>query len=89
LLEDFGPTLGRRSVDRLNASAFQNMKELSCSCDGDLRILFAFDPRRQAILLLGGNKTGNWDAWYEDAIPKADELYAKYLRDLRREEVIE
>jgi hypothetical protein len=65
------------------------MKELRCSSDGALRILFAFDPRRQAILLLGGNKTGNWDAWYEEAIPKVDELYAEYLRDLRREGVIE
>jgi hypothetical protein len=89
LLEDFGPTLGRPTVDRINASAFQNMKELRCSSDGALRILFAFDPRRQAILLLGGNKTGNWDAWYEEAIPKVDELYAQYLRDLRREGVIE
>ena len=89
LLEEFGPVLGRPTVDRIHMSAFQNMKELRCSSDGALRVLFAFDPRREAILLLGGNKAGNWDAWYDAAVPKADELYAQYLRDLRREGVIE
>lgn len=89
LLEQFGPALGRPAVDRIHLSAFQNMKELRCSSDGALRVLFAFDPRREAILLLGGNKAGNWDAWYDAAVPKADELYAEYLRDLRREGVIE
>ena len=89
LLEEFGPTLRRPTVDRIQTSAFQNMKELRCSSDGALRVLFAFDPRREAILLLGGNKAGNWDAWYEQAVPKADELYARYLRELRREGVIE
>lgn len=89
LLEQDGPALGRPTVDRVAASAFQNMKELRCSSDGALRVLFAFDPRRQAILLLGGDKSGEWNAWYEWAIPKADELYAEYLRDLRREGTIE
>jgi hypothetical protein len=89
LLEEFGPALGRPTVDRIHMSAFQNMKELRCSSDGALRVLFAFDPRREAILLLGGNKAGHWGAWYEGAVPKADELYAQYLRELRREGVIE
>lgn len=89
LLEQNGPALGRPVVDRVTASAFPNMKELRCSSDGALRILFAFDPRREAILLLGGDKTGEWNAWYDWAIPKADELYAQYLRDLRREGIIE
>jgi hypothetical protein len=89
LLEQIGPALGRPVVDRVKASAFQNMKELRCSSDGALRVLFAFDPRREAILLLGGDKSGEWDAWYEWAIPKADELYAAYLRELRREGIIE
>jgi hypothetical protein len=89
LLEEFGPALGRPTVDRINQSAFQNMKELRCSSDGALRVLFAFDPRREAILLLGGNKAGNWDTWYDEAVPQADELYARYIRDLRREGEIE
>lgn len=89
LLEQHGPALRRPVVDQVTTSAFQNMKELRCSSDGALRVLFAFDPRREAILLLGGDKSGEWNAWYEWAIPKADELYAEYLRELRREGVIE
>jgi hypothetical protein len=47
-----------------------------------------FDPRRSVILLLGGNKTGNWDSWYESAIPVADDLYDAYVAELRDEGVI-
>lgn len=89
LLEEHGPTLGRPTVDRVEGSAFHNMKELRCSSSGALRVLFAFDPRRQAILLLGGDKTGDWESWYQEAIPRADALYAEYLRRLRREGIIE
>lgn len=89
LLEEHGPALGRPVVDRVSSSAFQNMKELRCSSDGTLRVLFAFDPRREAILLLGGDKTGEWNAWYDWAIPRADALYTEYLRELRREGTIE
>src|SRR5579859_7182608 len=48
-------------------------------------VLFAFDPRRTAILLLGGDKTGRWASWYRRAIPEADRLYDDYLEELRRE----
>ena len=48
-------------------------------------MLFAFDPRRHAILLLGGDKSGNWDVWYDWAIPAADDLYDLYLRELADE----
>lgn len=89
LLEQHGPALGRPTVDRVHGSAFHNMKELRCSSSGSLRVLFAFDPRQQAILLLGGDKSGHWDAWYDNAIPAADTLYGEYLRELRREGVIE
>jgi hypothetical protein len=89
LLEEHGPTLGRPVVDRIQGSAFHNMKELRCSSDGALRVLFVFDPRREAILLLGGDKTGSWNDWYEWAIPRADALYTKNLRELRREGRIE
>ena len=50
-----------------------------------MRILFVFDPRRVAILLLGGDKTGRWQEWYNEAIPAADRLYDDYLAELRRE----
>jgi hypothetical protein len=89
LLEELGPTLGRPVVDRVKTSAFHNMKEMRCSSDGALRVLFAFDPRRQAVLLIGGDKSSDWDAWYDWAIPKADELYTRYLRELRKEGSIE
>jgi hypothetical protein len=48
------------------------------------RVLYAFDPRRAAILLLGGDKTGN-DRWYDEHVPIADTLYDEYLRELERE----
>lgn len=61
------------------------MKELRASEGGALRVLFAFDPRRQVILLLGGDKSGHWNEWYEAAVPAADDLYDEYLNELRRE----
>ena len=65
------------------------MKELRAPSGGrSLRVLFAFDPRLQAILLLGGDKTGQWERWYEWAIPAADDLYDVYLNELRDEELI-
>lgn len=86
LLRQHGPTLGRPTVDRVQGSAFHNMKELRCSSGGALRVLFAFDPQRQAILLLGGDKSGQWEDWYVWAIPRADELYTEHLRELRKGE---
>lgn len=89
LLESRGPDLGRPSVDRISGSRHHNMKELRASEGGALRVLFAFDPRRQAILLLGGDKSGQWAEWYEWAIPAADDLYDEYLKELREEGLIE
>jgi hypothetical protein len=82
-----GPAQGRPWVDTLKASRHANMKELRPR-GGNIRILFAFDPRRTAILLYGGDKTGRWQAWYAEAIPKADRLYDEYLEELRREGLI-
>jgi hypothetical protein len=48
----------------------------------EVRILFCFDPRRQAVLLLGGDKSGNWNRWYDKAIPEADRLYEEHLAAL-------
>jgi hypothetical protein len=53
-----------------------------------LRVLFAFDPQRQVILLLGGDKSGQWDNWYKWAIPAADRLYDTYIEELRSEGLI-
>lgn len=64
------------------------MKELRVGSEGQLRVLFAFDARRTAILLLGGNKTGRWNEWYRVAIPEADHLYDQYLEELRTEGLI-
>lgn len=86
ILEMFGPSLGRPLVDHVKGSRHRNMKELRVSRGGALRILFAFDPRRIALLLLGGDKTGEWSAWYERAVPQADSLYDEHLRTLSREE---
>ena len=85
LLSEFGPGLGRPVVDRIEGSRHAHMKELRASKDGALRVLFAFDPRRTAILLLGGDKSGQWIAWYARAIPEADWLFDEHLRELRRE----
>jgi len=81
LLETEGPALGRPTVDTIAGSRHPNMKELRVSKGGAIRILFAFDPQRQAVLLIGGDKTGQWVAWYEAAIPLADELFDEYLRE--------
>lgn len=89
LLEAFGPDLGRPVVDRISGSRHHNMKELRASEGGTLRVLFAFDPRRNAILLLGGDKAGRWREWYELAVPMADDLYDQHLGELRGEGLIE
>jgi hypothetical protein len=61
------------------------MKELRCGTAAAIRVLFIFDPRRTALLLLGGAKAGAWEDWYEQAVPVADELYEIYLKELREE----
>ena len=83
-----GPDLGRPSVDRVHLSRHQTMKELRASKGGALRVLFTFDPRRQAILLISGDKTGAWNDWYEWAVPLADDLYDDYLREIGEEGLI-
>ena len=67
-----GLRLKRPVVGEIRSSRFANMKELRCREQGDLRVLFVFDPRRMALLLLGGNKTGQWEEWYRTAIPTAN-----------------
>jgi hypothetical protein len=88
LLAERGPDLGRPVVDRIQSSRHHNMKELRAAQGGALRVLFMFDPRRQVILLLGGDKSGEWNAWYERAVPVADDLYDAYLDELKQEGLI-
>jgi hypothetical protein len=86
LLEAEGPNLKRPVVGTIESSRYPNMKELRASVVAHaLRVLFAFDPARRAILLLGGDKTGRWDAWYAESVPAADALYAEYLRETGQE----
>ena len=79
-----GPRLGRPLVGTISSSRHANMKELRPLAT-TIRILFAFDPRRAAILLLGGDKRGQWVRWYEVNIPRAEALYDEYLASLRKE----
>lgn len=89
LLATFGVGLRRPHADTVRGSRFPNMRELRCQHQGrPLRVLYAFDPRRSAVVLLGGDKTGN-ARWYEETVPKADAIYAAYLDELRSEGLIE
>lgn len=87
LLEQLGPALGRPAVDNVHRSRHPNMKELRA--ERALRVLFAFDPRRTAVLLIGGNKSTadrdspNWNEWYAHYVPIADDLYDTHLAELR------
>lgn len=81
LLEAFGPNLGRPHVDTLKGSGFANMKELRFTADqGVWRVAFAFDPDRQAILLVAGDKSGGGEKrFYRDLITRADTRYRRHL----------
>ncbi|MGA2085778.1 MAG: type II toxin-antitoxin system RelE/ParE family toxin [Terracidiphilus sp.] len=82
MLERYGPELGRPYVDTLKGSAFPNLKELRVQHRGrPYRVLFAFDPRRNAYLILGGDKTGDKN-WYVDAVRTADAIYAQHLKEI-------
>jgi hypothetical protein len=82
LLEQRGPGLGRPLVDSIEGSRHANMKELRV---GTIRVLFAFDPTRTAILLIGGDKRGRWQEFYERMIPLADRLFDEHLAELESE----
>jgi hypothetical protein len=87
VLSEKGPNLRRPYVGKLERSKLPNLKELVIQHRGDpYRVLFAFDPRQTAILLLGGKKGAK--GWYSDAIAKAEKLYAHYLKELKKEGLI-
>lgn len=88
LLEKYGPLLGRPHVDTLNGSKHANMKELRFTADnGVWRAAFAFDPQRQAILLVAGDKSGTSEKrFYKQLIKKADKRFDNHLTQLQEEE---
>jgi hypothetical protein len=82
LLEEHGPTLPRPYADVITSSRHPNMKELRGKVEHrHLRVLYAFDPRRTALLLIGGDKTGD-PKWYERFVPIADDLFDRHLNGL-------
>ena len=85
VLAEQGPSLGRPLADSIVGSTYRNMKELRTGSSGrsEVRILFAFDPARKAILLVAGDKAGNWQKWYRTNIPLADERYRQHLDRLK------
>lgn len=90
LLGESGPNLDRPHADRITGSRYHNMKELRPrGAAKNCRVLFIFDPRREAILLLGGDKTGEWSKWYVTAIPRAEQLYEDYLEELVAEGLLD
>lgn len=85
LLEAVGPQLSRPYADTLRGSSVKNLKELRVQHRGQpYRVLYAFDPRREAVLLIGGTKAGD-GRWYSDAIPRAEAIYARHLADLEND----
>jgi hypothetical protein len=83
MLLQAGPMLQHPHSSGISTSRFRHMRELRIQHQGrPYRVLYAFDPRRIAILLLGGDKTGD-DRWYDKMVPKADALYEQHLRDTR------
>jgi|HubBroStandDraft_1064217.scaffolds.fasta_scaffold17344_4 hypothetical protein len=85
LLQEHGPILPRPHADRIESSRHSNMKELRGKVDDRLlRVLFAFDPHSTALLLIGGDKTGD-PTWYDRFVPIADNLFDDHLKELEKD----
>ncbi|MFI7027603.1 type II toxin-antitoxin system RelE/ParE family toxin [Microbispora rosea] len=85
MLAEAGPALGRPLVDRIKDAELHHLKELRPGSVGgsEIRILFAFDPVRRAVLLVAGDKAGNWQKWYDVNIPLAEKRYEAHLIELK------
>ena len=82
LLKELGPQLKHPYSSGIEGSVYSHMRELRIQHKGNpYRILYAFDPARSAILLLGGNKKGD-NRWYKKIIPKAEKLYRQHLENM-------
>jgi hypothetical protein len=85
LLRSEGPSLKFPHSTDVRQSRHKSMRELRSQCEGrPLRTFYAFDPRRTAILLIGGDKTGD-DRFYDVMVPKADKIYDNYLKEIQEE----
>jgi hypothetical protein len=86
LLQKEGPSLNFPHSSKVNQSRHKNMRELRSQCAGNpYRTFYAFDPRRNAILLIGGEKTGD-DRFYDVMVPIADKIYDEYLKEIQEDE---
>jgi hypothetical protein len=83
LLRTSGPHLGRPLVDSIVGSKIRNLKELRPGSSGrsEVRALFAFDPKREAIVLVAGDKSRDWANWYKQNIPLAEERFEEFLKN--------
>ena len=89
LLETRGPQLPFPYSSGINGSKHSHMRELRIQHHGrPYRVLYAFDPRRMAILLIGGDKTGK-DEWYDENVPIADRLYDEHIKELKKEGLLD
>lgn len=89
LLEWKGPSLPFPHSSGIKGSKHSHMRELRVQHEGrPYRVLYSFDPRRSAILLIGGDKTGN-DRWYDEYVPRADTLYDEHIAELKQEGLID
>lgn len=88
MLESLGPALGFPHSSKIKGSKLTHLREMRLQYQGrPNRILYAFDPRRAAILLIGGDKTGK-DDWYDKFVPQAEKLYQVHLLELEDERVL-
>jgi hypothetical protein len=87
-LAQAGPSLGRPLVDRVHSSRLHNLKELRPGSTGrsEIRLLFVFDVAREAVILVAGDKAGQWNGWYRENVPIAESRYEQYLVDRKKEE---
>jgi len=87
ILEAQGPLLKEPYSKRIESSRhFPSMKELRAKQEDYIRVFYAFDPQRTAILLIGGGKAGRWEEFYDEYIPLADKLYDVHLQTIQNEQ---
>jgi hypothetical protein len=78
-----GPTLGSPHVEKIQRTNLHKLKEVRV--DRGIRVLFAFDSKQDAVMLVGGDKTGKWNRWYPPSIKRAERLYADHERNIGKE----
>lgn len=85
-LSEVGPNGSRPFIDRIHHGKYHHFKELRPRDSAkNIRIIFAFDPTQQAIMLIAGDKTNQWQRWYKKAIPQAEKIYQEHLKQIGHE----